>query len=70
MGKYMVTPHARKSFTLSTDDTTSLEKSSKTRTFHMGSPVSERIGVFAGCTELFASSESEGCLGALRLRIR
>jgi hypothetical protein len=69
IGRYMVTPQARRSFTLSTEDTTSLEKSSNTSTFQIGSPVSDRMGELAGCTALFASSSS-GCLGALRFRIR
>jgi hypothetical protein len=66
----MVTPQERRSLTRSTDETTSRAKSSKTSTFHMGSPVSERMGVFAGCRALLPSSASEGWRGALRFRMR
>lgn len=69
MDRYMVTPQDRRSLTRSTEDTTSREKSSKTSTFHMGSPVSERIGVLAEGSALLASSSS-GCLGAFRFRMR
>lgn len=65
--RWMVTPHARRSFTLSTLDTTSLAMSSNTRTFHIGSPVSERIGALEA---LFASSASEARVGAFRFRMR
>lgn len=68
--RYIVTPQDRRSFTRSTEDTTSREKSSKTSTFHMGSPVSERMGEFEDCGALFESSASEGCFGALRFRMR
>lgn len=67
-----ITPQARRSFTRRTLDMTSRPMSSNTRTFHIGSPVSERIGAFAGSSPLAFGSPwaSAGCVGELRFRMR
>jgi hypothetical protein len=51
---------------------TSLPMLSNTSTFHIGSPVSERIGAFAGTNPLAFCSlwVSMGCVGELRFRMR
>jgi hypothetical protein len=48
--KWIVTPHARKSLTLRTLLMTSRPLLSKTRTFHIGSPSSFKMGVDWGMT--------------------
>ena len=50
----MVTPHARRSLTLSTLLMTSRPRSSNTSTFHIGSPSAFRIGVDCGMSPFVA----------------
>ena len=51
---------------------TSLPMLSNTSTFHIGSPVSESIGAFAGTSPLAFGSlwPSMGCVGELRFSMR
>jgi hypothetical protein len=67
-----ITPQARRSFTLRTLDMTSLPMLSNTNTFHIGSPVSESIGAFAGTSPLAFGSlwPSTGWVGELRFSMR
>jgi hypothetical protein len=71
-GNGSITPQALRSFTLRTLDMTSLPMLSNTSTFHIGSPVSESIGAFAGTSPLAFDSlwPSMGCVGELRFSMR
>ena len=56
MFKCIVTPQARRSFTRSTLLITSRPRSSKTSTFHMGSPSELRMGAECGIRPLAADA--------------
>jgi len=69
--KWIVTPHALKSFTRMTLLMTSLPRLSNTNTFHIGCPSSLRMGVDSGRNPLACGSCcSSGLRGGSWLRLR
>lgn len=66
----MVTPHPRRSLTLSTLLITSRPRLSKTRTFHIGSPSEVRIGFVCGISPLAADSSGFVVVGSRGERFR
>ena len=66
----IVIPHPRKSFTRNTLLITSLPRLSNTKTFHIGSPSSFKMGVDCGRSPPDACSSSLSSTVWLRLRMR
>lgn len=66
----IVTPHPRRSLTLSTLLITSRPRLSKMRTFHIGSPSEVRIGLDCGISPLAAVSSGVVVVGSRGERFR